>query len=140
MAEKNLVIDTSGFFASAARLQSLAGDGSTLSTPDLVVFEFAKVVAEEISRAKGSGNDRRTKLMLGLQQRFPKLLRELEVEVWSSGFSIDDVDRLYVEISKGHEPGDAMIWLRMQSKGFDTIATADPKDWNALGAKVVPLA
>lgn len=136
---KKLVIDTSAFFASAARLSPLAQEGAALSTPDLVVFEFAKVVREEMSRAQSSGNIKRARVMLGLEQRFPKLLRALEVEVWSSEFSVDDVERLYTEVAKGHEPGDSMIWLKMQKKGLDTIATADSEDWVALGAKVLPL-
>ena len=140
MLQKKVVIDTSGFFASGGGLRSLAEEGAVLSTPDLVVFEFAKVVREEMSRADSSGNSRRVRILLSLEERFPRLLRTLEVDLFSSEFSIDDVDSLYAGVAKGHEPGDVMIWLKMQKEGLDTIATADIKDWEALGAKVIALA
>lgn len=138
MKEK-IVVDTSGFFASAAKLGALLDGGGTLSAPDLVVFEFTRTIREEIERARGSGNLRRAEVMEALEERFPGLLRSLEIEVWTSGFAIDDVDELYRLLSEGHEPGDAMIWIKMKKVGLDTVATADASDWEALGARVVPL-
>ena len=67
--------------------------------------------------------------MEALEERFPGLLRSLEIEVWTSGFAIDDVDELYRLLSEGHEPGDAMIWIKMKKVGRDTVATADASDW-----------
>ena len=138
MIEK-LVVDTSGFFASAAKLGALLDGGGTLSAPDLVVFEFTRTIREEIERARGSGNLRRAEVMEALEERFPGLLRSLEIEGWTSGFAIDDVDELYRLLSEGHEPGDAMVWIKMKKVGLDTVATADASDWEALGARVVPL-
>lgn len=138
--ERKAVIDTSGFFVSAARLRNLVESGDALSTPDLVIFEFLKSVRKEASMSRGAGNTKRAGVMAALERRLPELLRGLEVEVWGTDFGIDDVDQVYSLTEDGHEPGDAMIWVKMQRAGLDTIATADTSDWKALGAKVISLA
>lgn len=139
MSETSVVIDTSGFFVSAGRLRTLVESGSMLSTPDLVVFEFLKSVRKESATSRGKGNIKRSRVMAALERRLPGLLRGLEVEVWASAFDIDDVEEVYRLTDEGHEPGDAMIWVKMRKAGLDTIATSDTSDWEALGAKVVPL-
>ena len=140
MEEKKVVVDTSGFFVSASRLRTLVESRVSLSAPDLVLFEFVKSVRREASLARGAGNVKRAELMAALESRLPDVLRGLEVDVWGAAFNMDDLDEVYRLLAKGHEVGDAMIWLKMKRAGFDTIATADTSDWKALGAKVVPLA
>jgi hypothetical protein len=68
---------------------------------------------------------RREILLEGLEGMLPKLLRQLEITAKSPEFDIDDVDELYRYLSKGHEPGDAIIWLKMRKAGLNTIATDD---------------
>lgn len=135
-----VVLDTSCLFAGTKRLRALLKEGSALLTVDLVVFEFAKVMRDEISNADNSGNSRRKTVLENLDARLPTLLRSLRIDVKSPEFALDEVDELYRYLSGGHEPGDALIWLKMKKLGLDTIATEDVLDWKALGAKVVPLA
>ena len=138
-SEKAIVVDTSGFFVSEARLRTLVDGGASLSTPDLVVFEFTKTVQEEADKALSVGNRRRAEVKGALRKKFPDLLRSLEVEVWDPGFTMGDVDEVYRLLSEGHEPGDATIWVKMRKAGLDTVASADVSDWTALGAKVISL-
>jgi len=70
-------------------------------------------------------------------QQFPQLLTDLEINVVSPEFSSGDVGNLYSMISKGYDSGDAMIWLKMQKAGLDTILTDNVSDWKELGAKVI---
>ena len=77
--------------------------------------------------------------MAALEAKLPELLHGLDVEVWAWTFGMAEVDEVYGLLAGGHEPGDAMIWVKMKRAGIDTIATADGEDWKALGAKVVPL-
>jgi predicted nucleic acid-binding protein len=135
-----VVVDTSGFFAPAARLKALIESGAVLSTADLALFEFVKAVRREASKARGAGKLRRAEAMEGLERRFPGFLRALEIEIWTSRFSHDDLDEVYRRVAAGHEPGDSMIWVKMKNLGLDTIATSDASDWKAIGAKVVPMA
>ncbi|MBI2937174.1 MAG: hypothetical protein HYY22_03115 [Thaumarchaeota archaeon] len=137
--QKQVVIDTSAFFAGTKKIRSLIENGIKLSTIDLVVFEFTKVMETEIAQARRSGKTQRLELLQALKERYPKLLRTFEIEVKSPEFSIDDVDQLYTEISKGHDSGDAMIWLKMQKAGLNTIVTDNTFDWINLGAKVINL-
>ena len=134
------MIDTSGFFVAGSRLRALTKARSSLSAPDLVVFEFVKAIREEADKARGSGNLGRARVMSTLEDRFPSLIRSLDIQLWTSEFTEDDVEELYRLLSKGHEAGDAMIWIKMKKLGLDTVATADVSDWEALGANVVPLA
>ena len=60
MTSEVIVIDTSGFFASAGSLKDVvarqeSGEVS-LATLDLVIFEFLKVIEQEVDKARGKGN------------------------------------------------------------------------------------
>lgn len=140
MEEKKVVVDTSALFVSVSRLRSLVDSGAQLSVPDLVLFEFVKSVRKEGSIARGNGNTRRVELMSALEERLPHFLTGLEAEVWGSDFDMTDLAQFYRLLQGGHEPGDAMIWIKMRKAGLDTIATADASDWRALGADVISLA
>src|SRR5437899_630757 len=129
-----VVVDTSAFLAGTRKLKSIMERGDRLSTIDLVVFEFTKVMEDEIDRAKGSGKKARAKMLEAIRQRFPQLLTDLEIEVASPIFSSSDVGSLYSMIARGYDSGDAMIWLKMQRAGWDTILTDNVSDWKELGA------
>ena len=90
--------------------------------------------------ARGSGNLKRAELMSSLERRLPDVLRGLQIEVWGSAFDFKDLLEAYDLMARGHEPGDAMVWVRMKKAGLRTIATADASDWRSLGADVIPLA
>ena len=90
--------------------------------------------------ARGVGNTRRAEIMAALERRLPGVLRDLGIEVWGSPFGMSDLDEVLRLVAKGHEAGDAMIWVKMQKTGLDTIATGDVSDWKSLGAHVVSLA
>ncbi len=138
-AKKEVIVDTSGFFAGARKLRSLVEAGTKLATMDLVVFEFIKVIMDEINRAESSRRSQRLKVLNGLKARFPGLLRSLEVNLLAPGFTLEDLDWLYVESRDGVDPGDAMIWLKMQRAGLDTIVTDNVADWQKLGANVISI-
>ncbi len=136
-AKPPVIVDTSAFFAGIRKLHAIVENGDRLSTIDLIVFEFTKVMEDEIDRAKGSGNVARAKMLQRIRERFPQLLTGLEIDVVSPEFSSEDVGSLYSMISKGYDSGDAMIWLKMQKAGLDTILTDNVSDWKELGAKVI---
>ncbi|MDG6934849.1 MAG: type II toxin-antitoxin system VapC family toxin [Nitrososphaerota archaeon] len=136
-AKSPIIVDTSAFFAGTRKLRTIIEKGERLLTIDLIVFEFTKVLEDEIRRSVGSGNTKRAEMLRGLRDRFPKLLSDLEINVTSPEFSSTDVNRLYSMISKGLDSGDAMIWIKMQKAGCDTILTDNVSDWRELGAKVV---
>ena len=138
--KRRIVVDTSGLFVSASRLRALVDMGAALSVPDLVVFEFLKSVRQEASEARGSGNKRREEVMAALERRLPAILRALEIDVWAPELTLDALDEVYTLLAQGHEPGDALIWVKMKKEGLDTIATSDVSDWKAMGASVVSLA
>ncbi|MBI4257724.1 MAG: type II toxin-antitoxin system VapC family toxin [Thaumarchaeota archaeon] len=132
-----LVIDTSAFFKGAARLRQLLRKEEHLATVDLVIFEFMKVTELELKKAKAKKNHRREKILLNIQDRFPKLLKELEIEVRSPDITLNDIEELHSLTSKGNEAGDAMIWLKMQKLGWNTIVTDDTDDWKRLGPNII---
>jgi len=136
-AKPRVIVDTSAFFAATKKLHTIIEKGDRLSTIDLIVFEFTKVMEDEIDRARGSGNVARAKMLRLIRERFPQLLTDLEINVVSPEFSSGDVGNLYSMISKGYDSGDAMIWLKMQKAGLDTILTDNVSDWKELGAKVI---
>ncbi len=136
---QELVIDTSAFFAKTSKLRSFIEEGTKLSTIDLVVFEFTKLMEVEIREATKAKRQDRLDMLLAVKDRFPKLLNMLEIEIRSPEFSFDDLLKLYGEVAKGHDPGDCMIWLKMQRAGLDSVITQNTSHWKKLGANVLPL-
>ncbi len=136
---QELVINTSAFFAKASKLRPFIEDGTQLSTIDLVVFEFTKLMEVEIREAAKAKKQHRLEMLKAVRNRFPKLLRTLGIEIRSPEFRFDDLSKLYIEVSKGHDPGDCMIWLKMQRAGLNSIITQDIAHWKKLGANVLPL-
>src|SRR5271154_5650685 len=106
-AKPPVIVDTSAFFAATKKLRMIVEKGDRLSTIDLIVFEFTKVMEDEIDRARGSGNVARAKVLGLVREMFPQLLTDLEIDVVSPEFSSGDVGSLYSMISKGHDSGDA---------------------------------
>jgi hypothetical protein len=135
-AKSPIIVDTSAFFAGTKKLRKIIEKGDRLLTIDLIVFEFTKVMEDEIRRSARSGNTKRAVMLRGLRDRFPKLLLDLGINVASPEFSSTDVNHLYSMISKGYDSGDAMIWIKMQKAGWDTIVTDNVSDWRALGANI----
>jgi len=133
---KQVVVDTSGFFAGAAKLGALLADGFKLIALDLIIFEFVKVVDREINLAKQAAKLSRVKTLTRLRDQFPALLQELEIELISPEFSIRDLKKLY-SLTEDKDPGDCMIWLKMQNAGYSSILTDNTKDWKKLGADVI---
>lgn len=139
---KIIVMDTSAFFAPAQSLRDLLVESQASSasfvTLDLMIFEFLKVVEEEIAMARGKNNLRRLKVLQSLRERFTRLLDDLGIVVKvGEDFALADIEQACSSISKGHESGDSMIWIKMQKLGLDTILTEDLKHWKNLGAKVL---
>jgi len=133
----SVMVDTSAFFSGTKELRAIIEKGNKLVTLDLVVFEFTKVMEEEIDEAKGARRTTRVQLLQHLKERFPKLLKDLEIDLESPAFGLDDLSELYSMVSRGFDSGDAMIWLKMQRAGLDTILTDNVSDWKKIGAKVV---
>ncbi len=106
-------------------------------TIDLVIFEFVKTIEVEINEATQAKRQKRVEMLKAIKERFPKLLRSLEIEIISPQFSIADLEKLYAEVKNGKDPGDCMIWLKMQNAGVNSIITQNISDWKELGANVV---
>ncbi|MHB1907820.1 MAG: hypothetical protein ACYCQJ_02980 [Nitrososphaerales archaeon] len=133
------VIDTSAFFSKASRLRSFVEEGKTkLSTLDLVVFEFTKLMQVEIRKASQK-KSKRLEVLKSIRDRFPELLTTLGIEIKSPQFALDDLAKLYDLVGQGQDAGDCMIWLKMQKAGLDSIITQNTSHWKKLGAKTVPL-
>lgn len=142
MTSKVIVIDTSAFFAATENLKGVVarqeGREVSLVTLDLMIFEFLKVIEQEIDGAKGKGNLRRVKILQSLSERFPKLLDEFAIEIKTgTDLTLEDITETYSLISRGHESGDSIIWIKMQKLGFETILTDDLGHWRSLGADVL---
>ena len=138
MANKT-VVDTSGFFAPVKKLKDTINEQQSLATLDIIVFEFLKVIEQEIDIARWKGNSRREKVLQSLRERFPTLIHELGIEIESASFSLADVDETYSLTANGHESGDSIIWLKMKKLGWNRILTEDVRHWKSLGAEVVPI-
>ena len=136
---QELVIDTSAFFAKISQLRSFIEQGTKLSTIDLVVFEFTKLMQVEIREATKAGKRDRLDMLKAIRDRFPELLSALGIEIKSPEFGTDDLLKLYAGIAKGQDAGDCMIWLKMQRAGLDYIVTQNTTHWKKLGANVVPV-
>lgn len=132
-----VVVDTPGFFSGAKKLRTIIDKGDKLSTIDLVVFEFTKVMEDEIDEARAAGKSTRVQMLQHIKDRFPRLLKDLEIELESPTFTFEDLAELYSMISKGFDSGDSMIWLKMQRAGLNTILTDNRSDWKRIGAKVI---
>jgi len=137
---REIVVDTSAFFAKITELRNIIVEGKTkLSTVDLVVFEFTKLMQAELREAAKTKRDERKKMLVAVRDRFPGLLADLGIEIKSPVFALDDLLKLYDEIAKGQDAGDCMIWLKMQKIGLKSILTQNTADWKKLGAEVMSL-
>lgn len=134
-----LVIDTSAFFAKASKLRSFVVDERTkLSTLDLIVFEFAKLMQIEIRKAS-QRKSKRAEMLRAVRDRFPELLETLGIEIRSPEFNSSDLGKLYRLVADGQDAGDCMIWLKMQKIGLDSIITQNATHWKKLGADAIGL-
>ena len=137
---RELVIDTSGFFAKSSRIVSLKQSGfAELCTLDLIVFEFVKVLEVEVRRARSGKKLKRLETLNAIRARFPDLLRNLGIKIRSPEFENDDMLQLFSLVALGLDAGDCMIWLKMRKAGLESIATSDASDWKQLGAKIILL-
>jgi hypothetical protein len=115
----------------------LLAEGCKLIVVDLIIFEFVKVLDREINLAKQTARLKRIKALTRLRDRFPTLLKELEIEMISPDFTTQNLKQLYSLTSEGKAPGDCMIWLKMRNAGLSSILTDNTKHWKELGADVV---
>ena len=139
---REIIVDTSAFFAKISDLRKLMVDGKTkLSTLDLVVFEFVKLMQAELGDAKRKKRDERFKMLIAVRDRFPALLTDLGIEIKSPNFASEDLSELYVKYVKDQQQdaGDCMIWLKMQKIGLRSVLTQNASDWKKLGADVISL-
>ena len=127
-------IDTNAFFKSRAILEKLIKEGTKLATSSIVIYEFVKIIDELIALEQ---NEKRRQLYIKLKNRFPKLLKELSIDILSHQITYDDLSRAYDIISqKNVDIGDALIYILMKKKNIKKILTFDD-DWLRLDVTVL---
>jgi len=127
-------IDTNAFFKSRAILEKLIKEGTKLATSSIVIYEFVKIIDELIALEQ---NEKRRQLYIKLKNRFPKLLKELSIDILSHQITYDDLSRAYDIISqKNVDIGDALIYILMKKKNIKKILTFDD-DWLRLDVIVL---
>lgn len=85
---KRVFVDTNAFFRGKRKFLELIEKGYRLVTCIIVIYEFLKVIDELIAVEKKLD---RKNLYVGLKERFPILLRELDIDIIAHKFSISDI-------------------------------------------------
>ena len=131
-AIKTIFIDTTAWFSSRAQFQSVILNQWELVTSSLVVYEFLKIIEQELEIATQKANNNRYNLLMNLKGRFPELLSFCNVKILPLEFKVIDLNSVYKLIKKHQiDVGDALNYLLLQRKEINYILS-DDKDWNRL--------
>ncbi|MHA1664676.1 MAG: type II toxin-antitoxin system VapC family toxin [Candidatus Njordarchaeales archaeon] len=129
-----IFIDTNAFFKAKEIFVRLIKERNQLVTSTIVIYEFIKITEELIFNER---NEARKKLYIRLKQRFPILLKELEISVLSHLLKNNDIiDAYNVMSEKDIDIGDALIYILMKKKGIKKILTFD-NDWTRLDVEII---
>ena len=131
-AIKTIFIDTTAWFSSRAHFQSAILNQWELVTSSLVVYEFLKIIEQELEIATQKANNNRYNLLMNLKGRFPELLSFCNVKILPLDIKVIDLNSVYKLIRKHQiDVGDALNYLLLQRKEINYILS-DDKDWNRL--------
>lgn len=131
-AIKTIFIDTTAWFSSRAHFQSAILNQWELVTSSLVVYEFLKIIEQELEISTQKANNNRYNLLMNLKGRFPELLSFCNVKILPLDIKLIDLDSVYKLIKKYQiDVGDALNYLLLQRKEITYILSND-KDWNRL--------
>ena len=131
-AIKTIFIDTTAWFSSRAHFQSAILNQWELVTSSLVVYEFLKIIEQELEISTQKANNNRYDLLMNLKGRFPELLSFCNVKILPLDIKLIDLDSVYKLIKKYQiDVGDALNYLLLQRKEITYILSND-KDWNRL--------
>lgn len=131
-AIKTIFIDTTAWFSSRTQFQSAILNQWELVTSSLVVYEFLKIIEQELEIATQKANDNRYNLLMNLKGRFPELLSFCNVKILPLDIKVIDLNSVYKLIKKHQiDVGDALNYLLLQRKEINYILS-DDKDWNRL--------
>ncbi len=131
-AIKTIFIDTTAWFSSRAQFQSVILNQWELVTSSLVVYEFLKIIEQELEIATQKANNNRYNLLMNLKGRFPELLSFCNVKILPLDIKVIDLNSVYKLIKKHQiDVGDALNYLLLQRKEINYILS-DDKDWNRL--------
>lgn len=131
---KMVFIDTNAFFKARNIFENLIDKGYELVTSTIVIYEFIKVIDELIREEK---SEEKKKLYLRIKNRFPKLLKELNVKILSHNLSYKDVEEaMEMSEKKNVDIGDALIFKLIKSEGIRNILTYD-KDWKRFSVNII---
>ena len=131
-AIKTIFIDTTAWFSSRAQFQSVILNQWELVTSSLVVYEFLKIIEQELEIATQKANNNRYNLLMNLKGRFPELISFCNVKILPLEFKVIDLNSVYKLIKKHQiDVGDALNYLLLQRKEINYILS-DDKDWNRL--------
>ncbi|MBA7532378.1 hypothetical protein ES705_24604 [subsurface metagenome] len=131
-AIKTIFIDITAWFSSRAQFQSVILNQWELVTSSLVVYEFLKIIEQELEIATQKANNNRYNLLMNLKGRFPELLSFCNVKILPLDIKVIDLNSVYKLIKKHQiDVGDALNYLLLQRKEINYILS-DDKDWNRL--------
>ena len=131
-AIKTIFIDTTAWFSSRTQFQSAILNQWELVTSSLVVYEFLKIIEQELEIATQKANNNRYNLLMNLKGRFPELLSFCNVKILPLDIKVIDLNSIY-KLIKRHQidVGDALNYLLLQRKEINYVLS-DDKDWNRL--------
>ncbi len=134
MTEKarQVFLDTTAWFGSKYQLAVAIKDDWRLMTSPIVVYEFFKIIQNEINLADQKKKKKRTKLLMNIKTRFPLLIRDLDVKILSLTMKKETItDAMALMEQFSIDIGDALNYQLVKQNNIHYILGKD-KDWERL--------
>ena len=130
---ERIFIDSNAFFKRKEKFMEIISKGHPLVINNIVVYEVIKVLDELISES----NDKKAKLYKMLKERFPKLLKDLDVEIKCTNLDNERLLMCYeIMKNKNVDIGDAIIYLFMVDNKIQKILSYDD-DWRKFDIEII---
>ena len=95
----------------------------------VVIYEVHKILEYELNLAIKKGNEKRSQVLQNLRDRFPSLIRDLDVRILSTDVQTSDLNTLESNMRKfAIDIGDAIICEDMKRNNLEMILSGD-EDW-----------
>ncbi len=129
---KRVFLDTTVWFGSKYQLTVAIKDDWRLITSPIVVYEFLKIIQNEINLASQKKEIKRLKLLKNIKTRFPVLIRDLDVIILSLTMEKETItDAMALMEQFTIDIGDALNYQLIKKNNIHYILSND-KDWERL--------
>ena len=127
-------IDTGAFFRAKRVLIDLIEKGYKLATSIIAIYDFYKIIDELIANEE---NPAKRDLYLKLRRNFPKLLRELEVEIIPFKIDADTIEEACSLMEKENvDMSVALTYIFLHRFNITSVVSSN-KNWKRLKVNLI---